>query len=282
MTTESGSDKPSILLCTAVRGGFAPSYKRSVRALEAWCLGQGIPFDTREVAEAPIEVARDLLAAAFLVTQHTHCLMIDSGDGIGVETIEKMLAVNEDFVAAAVPLRQTRLEKVAERGQARYGAAFAVEFDREARETGKISLVNKGGAACAAVDIIGAACMCLRRDVFLRMFDAYPELGHKDGFEYFAPTAFDSSGLSRVSRLKLALEELRAEDNRHARERTVADAFVMAPEEFTRCGEDVSFCRRWRKLDSSDQPAKIWLVADAPFMHEGHGFFAGNFADTLD
>lgn len=281
MTTESGSDKPSILLCTAVRGGFSPSYKRAARTLETWCREREIVFDTCEVAEAPIEIARDLLAAAFLASKHTQCLMIDSGVGFGVETIEKMLAVGEDFVAAAVPLRQTRLDKVAERGQTRYGASFAVEFDRETRETGRIGLVNKGGAACVPVDVIGAACMLLRRDVFTRMFDAYPELGHKNGFQYFAPTSFDGDALSHVARLRMALAKIALTGDHNLAAPALAQLHGHDGE-FTRCGEDVSFCRRWRSMDCAEAPAKIWLLADAPFMHEGHGFFHGNFADTLD
>ena len=292
MTDESSFDwkSISILLCTPVRGGFSPSYKRSARALEAWCHSQDIPFDTCDVAEAPVDKARDLLAAAYLAATHggqpySHCLMIDSGVGFGIETVRRLVAAGEDFTAAAVPLRQSNITKTADLGEARWAATFAVQFPRETRETGKVRLVNKGGSMFASIDMIGAAMLCLRRDVLLRIYDAYPELAHKDGFRYFVPGLFDEDGMSHVGRLKRALDRAKSTPDSDIRDQLITDALAFDPKDFADCGEDVSFCKRWLGVPHDDEDhsrPEIWMLTDAPLMHEGHGFFAGNFSDTFD
>ena len=278
----------SILLCTAVRGGYSPSYRGATRALEAWCQSEGIHFDVREVAEAPIDAAREVLAAAYLVARtpsgapFTHCLMVDAGVGFTVETVQQLLAAHEDFTAAAVPLRRANLEAVAARGETRCGSTFAIKLTQQTRETGRPQLVAKGGATFMEVAGIGAALICLRAAVFTRMFEAHPELQHKAGFAYFLPTLMNERGQSHVGLMRRALMALRRQDDAVARERIIEDTLSVDPGDFERVGEDIAFTNRWCALDTEDKPAKIWLLADAPIVHEGHGYFVGNIADQFD
>jgi hypothetical protein len=278
----------SILLCSAVRGGYSPSFKQAERALEAWCQTQDIHFDTREVVEAPIDAARDVLAAAYLAAKtpqgapFTHCLMVDAGVGFKVETIQKLLLAREDFTAVAVPLRRTNLEAIATRGEVRCGSAFAVKLTQQTRETGKPKFAIKGGTPFMEIDGIGAALICLRAPVLLRMFEAYPELQYKAGFAYFLPTLMDDRGQSHVGLMRQAILAMRREDDPVTRARIAEEALSVDPGTFDRIGEDIAFCNRWRALDTPDKPAQIWMLADAPVMHEGHGYFVGNFSDQLD
>jgi hypothetical protein len=280
-------ERVSILLCSAVRGGYSPHFKQSERALEAWCRSQGIVFDTREVVEAPIDAARDVLAAAFLTATkpaggpYSHCLMVDAGVGFKVETIKQLITADEPFTAAAVPLRRHDLEKVAAQGDVGAGSCFAIKLTRETRETGRHKLVAKGGAPFMEVDGIGGALICFRPEVLRRIFEAHPELRHKDGFGYFLPTVMNERGDSHVDLMRYALQALRREDNPTARQRIIEDALSVNHNDFERIGEDIAFCNRWRALDTADQPAKIWLLADAPLMHEGHGYFVGNVASIF-
>ena len=278
----------SILLCTAVRGGYSPSYRAATRALEAWCQSEGIHFDVREVAEAPIDAAREVLAAAYLTAKtpsegpFTHCLMVDAGVGFKVETIQKLLAAREDFTAVAVPLRRYNLESIAARGEMRCGSTFAIKLTQQTRETGKTKFANKGGSTFMEVAGIGAALICLRAAVFTRMFEAHPELQHKDGFAYFLPTLMNEQGQSHVGLMRQALTALRRQDDPVTRARIIEEALSVDPGTFERIGEDIAFTNRWCALDTEEQPAKIWLLADAPVIHEGHGYFVGNITDQFD
>ncbi len=282
----------SVLVCTPVRGGLSPSYKMSTRALEEWCRTEGIHYDERFAAEAPVEVARDLLAAEFLAAQtplgrpYSHCLMIDAGIGFSVETIRKLLLADVDFAAAAAPLRQTRIDEAIARGEARFAAAFAVPLTRETRETGRMKLASKGGGPFAQVNGIGGALMCLKQKVFMRMFDAYPELNHTTGFAYFQPTNLTEDGASHATLMREALAEMSrhstasVDELRTIARRALAVATTDAPP-MERCGEDISFCRRWRALHTAERPAEIWLLTDAALAHEGHGRWQGNFSDAF-
>lgn len=294
MTTrlDSNQTKPfagrALLLATPVKGGVSPSYTRSARMLERWCIEQEIEFDERYVLEAPIDAARNVLAAAYLAAvsplgrPFTWCLMADAGVGFDTDTVEKLLLADEDFTAAAVPLRQTRIDKAIEEGDPRMSAAFAVMLTPEMRETGRAKIITRGGAPFMAIDGIGAALICVKQKVFTRLFDAYPELRHRSGFSYFQPTCLDDSGASHATRLREAIEKaLRADDSQLARDSILRAALDMDHEEFEARGEDIAFCMRWRRLDTEEKPAKIWLLCDAPIVHEGHGVWTGNFSDQF-
>jgi len=41
-----------------------------------------------------------------------------------------------------------------------------------------------------------------------------------------------------------------------------------------RKGEDIAFCKRWRKTGGD-----IWLLVDAPLTHEGPYTFSGSYRD---
>jgi len=279
--------RTSIFLATAVRGGYSPSFRRATRQLEAWCAEVGIPFDTQEVVEAPIDAARDVLAAAYLTAKtpaggpFSHCLMIDAGVGFSVETIQKLLLADVPFTAAAVPLRRYNLDKIAADGQVAGGSTFAVKLTQKTRETGRPTLASKGGATFMEVDGIGAALICVRREVFLRVFESHPELQHAEGFGYFLPTLMTADGESHATLMRTALQTLRREQDPTTRLRIIEDALSVDPRLFDRTGEDIAFCTRWRRMHTDATPAEIWLLVDAPLIHEGHGYFTGNFSDQL-
>jgi len=280
-------DGVSVMLCTPVRGGTSPSYNDAVEALMAWCRAQGVPIARRVAAEAPVDFARDGLAAEFLAATtdvgkpYTHCLMIDSGVGFGVESAKKLLMADEDFTAVAVPLRRSDIEKAAKTGDARNATVFAIKLTQYSRETGKMRVVQKNGAALAEIDGIGAAMICVRRKVYERMFDAHPELRHRGGFRYFEPSVLDDDGESHVTKLRRAVEKALAADSSTQARDMLRAALAVDHEQYEARGEDISFSMRWRRLHTEDKPAQVWMLCDAPVVHEGHGMFTGNIADAL-
>ncbi len=278
--TQSTPNQHSILLCTAVRGGISPTYEASVDRLAAWCREHNIQLDKRRVAEAPIDAARDVLAALYLAAKDangapfTHCLMVDAGVGFAPETVQHLIEAEEDFTAVAVPLRTSNVDK-------RFTNNFAVDVTRETRETNKASLKKKGSAVFMEINAIGAAMICIRHSVLLRMYDAYPEIrSGNEPTSYFLPGLFDTDGLTHVARMRASLEKLRTASSPEQRADLIDQTLNIDPTQFERCGEDIAFCRRWRALDTPEHPAKIWLLVDATVRHEGHAYFEGNFAEA--
>jgi hypothetical protein len=86
----------------------------------------------------------------------------------------------------------------------------------------------------APIEQVGGAFLLLRPRVFEAIRSAYPELGHREGTMFFQPAVFEGE----------------------------------------RKGEDIAFCRRWRKTGGD-----IWLLVDAPLTHEGPYTFSGNYRD---
>lgn len=276
----------SLFVTTPASSGTGLAHNASVRALGAWCREQKIPCNLAELGGAPIDFARDTLANAYLAARHgdpassySHCLCVDANVGFDVATVERLLRADEDFICAAVPLRETRTDKIVEKGSERFGATFALQYTRETLETGKPSIVRKGEADFMEIDHLGAAMICVRKPVFTKIWDAYPELRHKDGCRYYQPGLFDADNKSYAQRLRATLERVRKElavGVTPDLAGVVEDALAIDPETFLACGEDVSLCKRWTALGG-----KIWLLIDAPLIHEGMGIWAGNVADQL-
>jgi hypothetical protein len=279
--TESVSNQPSsphsILLCTAVSAGFSPHYEAAVDRLGLWCRERGIVIQKARVADAPVDAARDALAAQYLAATHSdgkpfsHMLMVDASVGFAPETVAQLLEADEMFTAVAVPVRQGE--------DGRFNRGFVVTHTRETRETGKVKLVKKGEAAFLEIDSVGAALICIRRTVLQRMFDAYPELqSSNDPVSYFLPGIFDRDGLTYTERLRRALERVQKGDLLSSE--LIDKVLAYDPSEWDRCGEDISFCRRWRALHTEDKPARIWLLAEATIIRSGNGYFMGNYAES--
>jgi hypothetical protein len=290
-------EKPRILVCTPAYSGVSNSYRQSMKHLEAWAHEQGVLLSDQSVANAPVDHARDSLANFFMGAcigesdepLFTHALCIDAGIGIGVETIVKMLSfsladASHEFVAAAPPLRQFDFDMIAKMGlekhpkAARYGTKFGFHYTKEVRETGKAQ--TKGGFL--AVDYVGTAVTIFRRSVFERLAAAYPELGYAQGHAYFLPTLINANGETWVGKMRAALEHInRGGGEDVAQLAEIAREALTPPENLERCHDDAALCRRWRALDTPEKPATIWLLCDAPLVHEGQYTFEGNVADAL-
>lgn len=274
----------SIFVTTPTAGSTGLYHNASVRALGAWCRENKIPHYLDERSGLPVDLARDALANTYLAAQHdgqsySHCLMVNANIGFGIETVKRLVEADEDFTCAAAPLRETRTDKVAEKGDERYAATFSLQHTRETQETGNPRLLRKGSADFMEIEHLGVAVACVRKNVFTRIWDEYPELRHKNGCRYFQPGLFDAENRSYAQRQRAVLERVRKELALGVTPELaghVEDALAIDPNDFTSCGEDVSFCKRWTAIGG-----KIWMLVDAPLVHEGHGYWGGNVADQI-
>jgi hypothetical protein len=192
--------KPSILLCTPAYTGTTNTYNAARKKTERWCREQGIAFEDITVGNAPIDYEREMLGEAFLSAKtpegehFTHCLMIDAGIGWEPDLIGRMLLAEKDFVCAAAPIRQVMLDNVVKAAlagdekAARLAAYFRVRFTEDGGPLTQMPEIEKGPHG-GLVKIVhtGAAVMMLTRRVFERIFEANPQLLHKEGFAYFLP-----------------------------------------------------------------------------------------------
>jgi len=202
---------------------------------------------------AIISHARNEIGRYFQLSGCEWLFSVDSDLHWDVDSVLRMLAraqkTGAKFLCAVQPIRKLILEEIAKAGAA--GDAYAPIRGRRfsARMLGEVDDKGQFGTGrmeieedgFGKIDAAGVAFALIHRDVFTKLAAAHPEL------RYRAPDATTGYALF--------------------------DPFVR--NEFA-YAEDMAFCRRYRDLGGD-----IWLLVDAPLVHEGPYLVAGNFRNSL-
>lgn len=171
-----------------------------------------------------LDRARSECAHEFLVSGFSHMLFIDSDMGFCPTNLERLLAKNEDLVASVAPQKKYHWET-----SVRPASGHSLESQLLVHNHRQIEGTFQDGFVEATH--VGTAFMLIRRGVFERMMQAYPQLRYMDeGGERWA---FFQYGL----------------DQETGRWR----------------GEDLAFCQRWRALGG-----KIYVDLAHPLIHAGY------------
>lgn len=228
-----------LLIATPAYNGVSNNYFHATHALRTTLNKVGIVGQFVTAPSMPVDAARDFIGNAFLAAAaskepFTHVLMCDSDIGFPASIVLRMIERDVDFVAAAPPLRRYDW-KEAERANAQTTTHASLERLASMYAVKRLDgKLSVDNRGFALIDQVGGAFMLLRPRVFEAIRDAYPELRHKQGTMFFQPAVFDGE----------------------------------------RKGEDVAFCRRWRKTGGD-----IWLLVDAQLSHEGPHTFEGSYGD---
>jgi len=195
----------------------------------------------------------------------THLLFVDADMGFSPSLIEQMIAAEKPVVGAIYPHRRLDLDKfyalrdeIADPSVARLvaidyvGAGSICLVDgtsRDGEHRAASDLVTDG--PCVRVRDAGTGIMLIRRDVFDRIKERYPEL--------WCERIQDTYG-------KFGLKD------------GVLQCFEPMPDEHGHyCGEDMAFCRRWVQGCGGE----IWAVVTEAITHVGQEKFIGNFLTKL-
>lgn len=187
--------------------------------------------------------SRNTLVAKFLDNESaTHLLFVDADIGFELAQVVRMLEFDEDVVAGMYPLKMI----------AWYEAAVARARAGERPETAPLRYVGFpcGGSEREARDgfvtgvYAGTGFMLIKRNVFLRLIDAFPETRYTAAHDQPVPS--DSS-------------------NQYA----LFDC-IIDPETRHYLSEDYAFCKRWRSIGG-----RIWLDTRGELTHIGTHEFAG-------
>jgi hypothetical protein len=168
--------------------------------------------------------SRNTLAAKFLDTPSaTHLLFIDADIAFEVEQVVRMLRFGEDLVAGMYPLKMLPPRYV---GVPCEGEQLEI---REGFVTGRFA---------------GTGFMMIRRAVFRRMIEAFPETRY---------TAAHTQPIPNSSPNQYALFDC-----------------LIEPETGHYLSEDYAFCHRWRTLGG-----RLWLDTQSTLTHIGAHEFEG-------
>jgi hypothetical protein len=212
----------------------------------------GCKFAVSTITDSLINRARNNLVAKFMANpQFTHLIFLDVDLQFKPEDIVKMLWHDKEVMTGAYPIKDINWDKVSKL------VGEGIPKDELAKKStrfvvnpvkfGNNTIETDNGAI--AVHDAGTGFMCIKRSVFEKMIEAYPELKFNDdtgslkGAELDYTYAFFNSYVDDDSR------------------------FVS---------EDYGFCRYWQKLGG-----KVWVDPAIEIGHLGRMMYEGSMIEHL-
>lgn len=215
----------------------------------------GLKFSICTMSDSLISRARNQMAAKFLANKEfTHLMFIDCDLGFGADDIIKLLWHDKDIMTAAYPIKDVNWEMVAENAKAgmktedllESSLRFVVNPVKD-KDSNSIQ-VDKG--AISVYDA-GTGFMLIKREVFEKLIDSYPELKYVD----------DTGSL-----------------NEEEQKWTYAffNSYVD-PEKHRFLSEDYGFCRYWQEIEG-----KVWTDPSIQMMHLGRMRYTATMLNWLE
>jgi hypothetical protein len=152
----------SLMISTPSISSPAVEYVISLMMTQRELTQMGVPTEwSLERWNADICMARSHIVAEFLLTKHTHLLMVDDDMTWDPQAVHRMFYADQDVVAVAGCKKAYPLRFAASKADAN-GIPIPLQ------------MIPELGAA--EVDFVGAAFMLVKREALERMVQAYPEL----------------------------------------------------------------------------------------------------------
>ena len=245
------NSKIVLFVATPVHSECSIHYTQSLLKLQQECMVRGIMVSFSLLKSSLVTQGRNLCVSNFMESKdsYTHFLFIDSDIDFNAETIFKMIAADKEVIAAPYPLKSIDWGKIYNRTKDRMdmmdpnmmskmGYTWPIKLDNQ----DKIS-VDQG---IMEVSHAPTGCMLIKRQVFEKMIQAYPQLkidqatiinGVEDKKPYYY-NFFDT---------------------------------YHEPETKRYYGEDFGFCKRWTKIGG-----KCHLYISDNITHIGEYRYTGN------
>jgi len=243
-------EKIHLVIGTPAYGGqLTAVYATSVLRLMEVC--EKIGLVQVEVAvqwgDALISRARQDLVTRFVETpQATHLLFIDSDIGFTPEQVFRLLDFDAEMASGVYPYKRLVLDKVrkAQGGKRPIQSPELWSYGVEFEDPAKITMKKDFAQALYA----GLGFALIKKSVFQKMIQKYPELKYRGGFLSTDPYP------QSANRYALFNEFIDEKTGRYL-------------------PEDLSFCRRWTKMGG-----EIWVDTRSKLQHMGPTVFDGDFS----
>ena len=246
-----------IFIGTPCYGGMITAdYFKSCMQLVALAASKKIELQFGTIGnESLITRARNTLVQLFMDGDYTHLLFIDSDIGFNPETVIRMLEYDKDVVTGIYPRKTIDWIKVKKRLKENPDMAedellaASLQYNLNVKNPDKILLQN------GFIEVMDGPTgfMLIKRDVFVRMANVYPELkfvpdqhinqSHDNEFDYHKTSDWNY---------------------------TFFDTMIE-PKTRRYLSEDYAFCRLWQNMGG-----KIYADILSGMTHYGNYAFKGN------
>ena len=239
---------PSLFLSTPCYGGVClQAYAESVIKLQRMCAQRGVHLmlDTTE-NESLVHRARNISVARYMIrTQADYFMFIDADIRFEAESVMRLLECGHDVSCAVYPKKVVMWDQAEKavlandtRSLNKLAAALVMNFKTS-------NTPVKDGFAEVLDGPTGF--LMIKRDVFTRMFERYPELNCKNDHQ-----------------------------NRDFEDYCAVFDCMIDPENRRYLSEDYAFCRRWQQMGG-----QIFADVTTTLGHVGNIRFMGKLEDRI-
>jgi hypothetical protein len=223
-------------------------------ALQAWASDQGVGMKVQTMGnESLITRARNTIVSMFLDDKDyvgSHLLFIDADVGFGPGNIERLIRANKDIACGIYPRKCIHWNQAIDAVKNNPNITEeeisykALGYNLNFKDPKNIRLIN---GFCEVMEA-ATGMMLIKRDVFKKMQEAYPERKYNsdqivNGGRWKSDNCYDFFGVGKLDW---------DEDQRYL-------------------SEDYYFSRLWSKIGG-----KIWADVASPLVHHGNMHFKGH------
>lgn len=247
---------PTLFVATPVHSECSIHYTQALLKLQQQCMIRNIMVSFSLLKSSLVTQGRNLCVNNMLEDgdKYSHLLFIDSDIDFSFETIMKMVEADKDVIACPYPLKHLNWNKIEKRIEqnkkmdsetlSKQGFTWPVKIEDKDHIT-----VNSG---IAEVSHAPTGCMLIRREVFDKMIEAYPE--------------------KKISQPTIVNGEMIEKEYYY----NFFDCY-HEPETKKYYGEDFGFCKRWTEIGG-----KCHILVDEYITHVGEYRYTGRLMDDLE
>jgi hypothetical protein len=241
----------SILVCTPVHNECSIHYTQALLEFQIACMQRNILVSFLLLKSSLVTQGRNLCVANFLNEKYSHLLFIDADIDFESKTIFKMLELDKEVIAVPYPMKTLNWDRI-------YKFKGDIKDSKELSYTGftypiKVHDRENIKVKDDVMEVTHAptGCMLIKRQVFDKMIEKYPEL--------------------RISQPTIMNGEAKDKENLWNFFDTYHDL-----ENKKYYGEDFGFCKKW-----TDIGGKCYCYIGDYITHIGEYQYSGRFKDEL-
>lgn len=254
-TPVTSSEKPVIFLATPVHSEVSIHYTQSLLTLQQECLKRNIMISFALLKSSLVTQGRNLCVSNMFEQdiKYTHLFFVDSDIEFKPKTLFKLIEADKDVIGAPYPLKSIDWDKIEVRRQrhnvtdfnkiSKLGYMWPVKMEHK----DEIEIKNN----VAEVSHVPTGCTLYKREVFEKMFKAFPDK------KIIQPTIINGKEANKEHMYNLF-------DTYHE------------PSTKRYYGEDFGFCKRWTEIGG-----KCHILVNQYITHIGEYKFEGCIHDDL-
>ena len=259
MSSDYDYSSVKVIIATPCYGGMVSTeYMRSMCGLVGSFIKTGVKHEVRTISnDSLVTRARACLLSCFLSDpQATHLLFIDADITFNAKSVYRLLAADRDVVGGVYPMKSVNWDavkdvldkdpKISNDSLAHRSATYVINVHSTENDRSLTGQMKEGFVKVAN---IGTGFLMIKKNVFEKMIEAYPDAKYKNDIPSFKGKP--------------------EEENMY----TFFDTW-RHPETKRYLSEDYAFCQKWIDLGG-----EVWADLMCPLHHRGTYVFKGSAID---